>query len=267
MRRECRERFPRHRGFAIPTCIMARAWCTCRDACRDRLLAVSFEVDGWENVPGIPGACATQSWKFGKKKSYFDGSKKTNLMTSGLLSHRPFCEMGCCPAYQPVFYLFNYFCRKHDTLSQLVSIYAEYIWIMDHVNNRNPTGSLFNPIMSWMSIKPFVLKNRICLSVDTITCRKRLWSKPNRPRPFSSNKKCVKYYYLCESLSWYGLSWSKHGKVIITFVNYKMKLLIYSQSWMVQPLKIGRVSNFIWRFAWMLVILHAGINSLAPGTF
>ena len=33
MRRECRERFPRHRGLAIPTCITAR---TCRGSCRDR---------------------------------------------------------------------------------------------------------------------------------------------------------------------------------------------------------------------------------------
>ena len=30
MRRECRERFPHHRGLVIPTCI------TARDACRDR---------------------------------------------------------------------------------------------------------------------------------------------------------------------------------------------------------------------------------------
>ena len=36
MRRECRERFPRHRGWVIPTCITARASRTCRDACRDR---------------------------------------------------------------------------------------------------------------------------------------------------------------------------------------------------------------------------------------
>ena len=28
MHRECRERFPRHRGLAIPTCITARAWPT-----------------------------------------------------------------------------------------------------------------------------------------------------------------------------------------------------------------------------------------------
>ena len=35
MRWECRERFPRHRRLAIPTCITARAWRTCRDACRD----------------------------------------------------------------------------------------------------------------------------------------------------------------------------------------------------------------------------------------
>ena len=36
LRRECRERFPRHGGFTIPTCFTARAWRTCRDACRDR---------------------------------------------------------------------------------------------------------------------------------------------------------------------------------------------------------------------------------------
>ena len=36
MRRECRERFPRQRRQAIPTCITARASRTCRDACRDR---------------------------------------------------------------------------------------------------------------------------------------------------------------------------------------------------------------------------------------
>ena len=35
MRRKCRERFSRHHGLAIPTCIMARAWHTCQDACRD----------------------------------------------------------------------------------------------------------------------------------------------------------------------------------------------------------------------------------------
>ena len=31
-----RERFPRHRELAIPTCIRTRAWRTYRDACRDR---------------------------------------------------------------------------------------------------------------------------------------------------------------------------------------------------------------------------------------
>ena len=36
MRRECRKRYPRHRRLAILTCITAREWRTCRDACRDR---------------------------------------------------------------------------------------------------------------------------------------------------------------------------------------------------------------------------------------
>ena len=46
MRRECQERFPRHRRWAIPTCITARASRTCRNACRDRQLSVSFEIGG-----------------------------------------------------------------------------------------------------------------------------------------------------------------------------------------------------------------------------
>ena len=62
MRRECRERFPRQHGLAIPTCITARAWRTCRDACRDRELAVSLEFGVEENIPRIPGACATRNF-------------------------------------------------------------------------------------------------------------------------------------------------------------------------------------------------------------
>ena len=61
MPREYRERFPRHHRLAIRTCITARAWRTCRDACRDRLLPVSFYVGGGENVPSIPGACTTRN--------------------------------------------------------------------------------------------------------------------------------------------------------------------------------------------------------------
>ena len=48
-------------GLATQTCITARAWRTCRDAFRDRWLAVSFEVVGRENVPGIPCAWATSN--------------------------------------------------------------------------------------------------------------------------------------------------------------------------------------------------------------
>ena len=64
MCRECRERFPRHHGLAIPSCVSAHAWRTCRDASRDRLLVVSFKVGGGENVPGIPGAWATCNFTY-----------------------------------------------------------------------------------------------------------------------------------------------------------------------------------------------------------
>ena len=62
MRRKCRESSPRHHELAIPPCIAARAWRTCRNACWDRYLAVTFAVDGGGNVPGIPGACATRNF-------------------------------------------------------------------------------------------------------------------------------------------------------------------------------------------------------------
>ena len=64
MHRECRKRFPRHGGLAIPTCIRAPAWRTCPDVCWDRYLAVSFAVGGGENIPVIPGACATRNFTY-----------------------------------------------------------------------------------------------------------------------------------------------------------------------------------------------------------
>ena len=48
MRRECRERFPRHRRSAIPACITARV------ACRDRNLEI-FPCSRWgETFPPLP---------------------------------------------------------------------------------------------------------------------------------------------------------------------------------------------------------------------
>ena len=65
-----RKRLPRHHGLAIPACITARAWRTCRDACQNRSLVVSFEVGGGENVPGIPGACATRNFTYLSRGSF-----------------------------------------------------------------------------------------------------------------------------------------------------------------------------------------------------
>ena len=70
MRRECRERFPHHRGLAILTYITACAWRMCRDACWGRQLAVSFEVGGGENGPGIPGACAARNFTYLERGPY-----------------------------------------------------------------------------------------------------------------------------------------------------------------------------------------------------
>ena len=78
--------FPHHRGLAIPTCIAARAWRTCRDACRDRYLAVSVEVGGGENVPGIPGACATRNFTYLVRASWHLKSSRTTLFVGNLFT-------------------------------------------------------------------------------------------------------------------------------------------------------------------------------------
>ena len=48
----------------MPGTFPARGWCTCRDACRDCWLAISFEDGSGENVPDIPGACATHNFAY-----------------------------------------------------------------------------------------------------------------------------------------------------------------------------------------------------------
>ena len=64
MRRECRERFPRHRvqrkplvsdtGMYHGTCVTHVPWC----------MSQSLTRGGGENVPGIPGACATRDFTY-----------------------------------------------------------------------------------------------------------------------------------------------------------------------------------------------------------
>ena len=64
MSRECRERFPRHRLHTKPlvndpgmhhgTCVTHVSWCMSRSLTRG----------GGENVPGIPGACATHDFAY-----------------------------------------------------------------------------------------------------------------------------------------------------------------------------------------------------------
>ena len=51
--------FKGNRSLAIPACITARAWRTCRDACRDRLLAKTF--------PPFPAHAHPQFWVSGKR--------------------------------------------------------------------------------------------------------------------------------------------------------------------------------------------------------
>ena len=51
--------FKGNRELAIPACITTRAWCTCRDACRDRQPAGVGTT-----FPDIPGACTIHNFTY-----------------------------------------------------------------------------------------------------------------------------------------------------------------------------------------------------------
>ena len=110
MRRECRECFPLHRELAIRTCITARAWRACRDTCRDLKLAVSFEVGGGENIPGIPGACANRNFGYlvrgtcGLNSFTYQVGQLWNEMPTRYLSRPPYVYNGNTTSWKPSLY-------------------------------------------------------------------------------------------------------------------------------------------------------------------
>ena len=81
MRQDCRERFPRHRlqretlvgdpGMHHVTCVMHMPWCMLRSLTR-----------GGENVPGIPGACATHNFAYLVRGPLFQYKDKTVVWPS-----------------------------------------------------------------------------------------------------------------------------------------------------------------------------------------
>ena len=73
MHGECRERFPRHCVLEIPTCIRARAWRTCRDAC-PRSLTSGFLRIRWRRKRSRYSRCMRnpQFCLSGKRPMYFD---------------------------------------------------------------------------------------------------------------------------------------------------------------------------------------------------
>ena len=84
MRRECGERFPRHRlqrkplvsdpGIHRGTCVTHVPWCMSRSVTRG----------GGENVPGIPGTCATRIFTYLARGSWDLISVTTFAMLSYL---------------------------------------------------------------------------------------------------------------------------------------------------------------------------------------
>ena len=135
MRWECRERFPRHRGFAIPTCITARSSRTYCDARRDRYLVIFFEVGGEENVLDIPGARATRNFTY-MVRGPFHGLQLASTHNDGILVYmlitqcilRPltvgtYCWYSCYAGRDKVF---RYAWARHPSR-------MTYAWSAEHI--------------------------------------------------------------------------------------------------------------------------------------
>ena len=82
----------------VPWCITA-----CRDECRDRYLAVSFEVGGGENVPGIPRARAIRDFAYLERGPHHVQQYIVLRMINMPLSFRNICAeyfSNLCQIYQ-----------------------------------------------------------------------------------------------------------------------------------------------------------------------
>ena len=124
MRRECRERFPRHLLQRKPrvsnpdmhhgTCVTHVPWCISR----------SLTHGGGENVRGIPGACATRNVTYLVRGPCYVRTLSHNHLYTDLVTYierTPWKILEAC-----VKYLLGIFCRKYmwDVISSLgYSIY------------------------------------------------------------------------------------------------------------------------------------------------
>ena len=116
MRLECRECFPCHRlernllvsdpGMHHGTCVTHVPWC----------MSGSLTRGGWENVPGIPGACATRNF------TYLAGAHHCRW-------HQGFCSWKCTPTY-----------RGYD------SFYGCQGAFVEHYNHRFPRKYIAVPL-------------------------------------------------------------------------------------------------------------------------
>ena len=136
MRRECRERFPRHRlqrkplvsdpGMHQGTCVTHVPWC----------MSGSLTHGGGENVPSIPGACATRNFTYltrGPCQGKSDNAQLGLLTNSHILQR--LTNMAICKKNGSVvggLWLFQlgHIIYRYSTQEMAQSYFLTGIWIM-----------------------------------------------------------------------------------------------------------------------------------------
>ena len=83
--------FKGNRKLAIPTCITARAWRTCRDACRDRAPAVTGKT-----FPAFPVHAHLQFCVSGKRPIVSEGNLKSMVKSNCKLNLTEYGELWRC---------------------------------------------------------------------------------------------------------------------------------------------------------------------------
>ena len=117
MRRECRERFPSHRGLAIPTCITARAWPHV-PWCMSGSLTSGFLWNRWRSKR------SRHSRRMRNQKFYVSGKRP---MAAHVMSRWQFISNNILSSYLKTKNMYCCFKRKWNNFHRLLSVvYSEH---------------------------------------------------------------------------------------------------------------------------------------------
>ena len=144
--------FKENRLLAIPACTTARAWRTCRDACRDRLHAVTGKM-----FPAFPAHAHPQFYVSGKRPmESFIARKSADTMTTKLMSWTYIVRVS---SFRPINTLMRQWIDLHWDLILKCRLksFRHFVLVSTSKIVRSSLCSLpvkFNDVFAWLTMVP-----------------------------------------------------------------------------------------------------------------